>query len=117
MQSHQHRSDDGGSSRCETYTRWPVPQVMETLGNDAVNPVSRLTVVAEAIREAWRRELPDHAPQGFLFALLLGVRSVRLVERLPRLLPPLFGLDVISLYQAIGLIRYWLQHPTGLVRP
>jgi hypothetical protein len=89
---------------------------METLGNDDVNPVNRLTVAAEAIREVWRRELPDYHRQSFLFALLLGVRSVRLVERLARLLPPLFGLDVISLHEAVGLIRYWLQHPTGLVR-
>jgi hypothetical protein len=76
------------------------------LNGKPVNPLNRLTVAAEAIREVWRRELPDHARRGFLFSLLLGIRSVRLVERLARLLPPLFGLDAISAHKALGLIRY-----------
>jgi hypothetical protein len=98
-------------------SRWPVPQVMETLGSDAANPLQRLAVAAGAIRDVWRRELPGHSRQGFLFALLLGIRSVRLVERLARLLPSLFGLDVISAHEAVGLVRFWLQHPTGVLRP
>lgn len=98
--------------------RWPVPQVMRTLGDEAANAVRRLAAAATAIRAVWRQHgLSDFARQRFLFAVLCGVGSVRRVRYLARLIPDLFHLHVLAADDVVGLIGYWLQHSTGLVRP
>lgn len=98
-------------------SRWPMPQVMRTLGNISSNPISRIGAAAEAIRTAWRRDLPLLTRQGYVFAVLAGLGSVRLIRRLIGVLPGVFSLDVFGANDVVWLVRYWLQHPTGLVRP
>ena len=97
--------------------RWPMPQVMRTLGDAGSNPIARIGAAAEAIRIAWRRDLPLTTRQGYVFAILAGMGSVRLIRRLIAVLPGVFSLDVFGADQVVWLVRYWLQHPTGLVRP
>src|SRR5262249_8685703 len=59
--------------------RWPVPAVMRSLGNPEADAVMRLRMAAQAVKAVWRRDLPDHFREGFLYAVLSGLRSVRLV--------------------------------------
>jgi tetratricopeptide (TPR) repeat protein len=98
-------------------TRWPVPQVMQTLGNDMANPVHRIAVAASAVRSVWQRDLPLQVRQGFLFAVVDGLKSLRLVRRFLQVMPGLFSLDVFSAAEVQDCIGYWMRNPTGIVRP
>jgi hypothetical protein len=96
-------------------TRWPVPQVMEVLRNADIDPIERLRAAAEAIRAVWRRDLTPITRQGFLFALLTGMRSASLIGRLRRGVPGLFGIDVLSAYDVSNLIALWLRTGSGFL--
>ncbi|MFO0850785.1 MAG: hypothetical protein U0871_19845 [Gemmataceae bacterium] len=96
---------------------WPVPPVMRTLANTAADPIMRLRIAAQAIRLTWRRDAPYHARQSFLFAVLAGLNSVRLVRRLHQAVPLVFSVDVLSADEVRDCIAVWLRHPTGLVLP
>ncbi|MFO0847148.1 MAG: hypothetical protein U0871_01125 [Gemmataceae bacterium] len=98
-------------------TAWPVPQVMRALGADGVDPIDRIVMAATAVHLVWKTDRPPHTRDGFLVALLTGMGSLRAARRLLRVVPRLFSLDVFSEARAVGLIQYWLRHPTGLVRP
>jgi len=98
-------------------TRWPMPQVMRTLNISTANPVHRIGAAAEAIRTAWRRDLPLMKRQGYVFAILAGLGSVKLIRRLMNVMPTVFSLDVFAAEDVLELVRYWLRHPTGLVQP
>lgn len=97
--------------------RWPVPQVVRHLGHPAAAAGERLGIAAEAVRAVWRRDLLPHQRHGFLLAVLTGLGSVRLVERLGRAVPRLFGLDVFGAEEARACIGYWLRNPAGVVQP
>jgi tetratricopeptide (TPR) repeat protein len=96
-------------------TLWPVPQVMEPLGNQKVPAVKRLSMAATAIKVVWQQEGLENARQGFLFAVLGGIRSIGLVRRLLGHVPDLFGVDVFSADEVADCIRYWLCNPSGIV--
>jgi tetratricopeptide (TPR) repeat protein len=96
-------------------TRWPVHEVMEPLGNAEVSAVNRLSTAAYAIKAVWQREDARDARQGFLLAVLSGVRSVRLVQHLLTHIPHLFGLDFFSGDEVADYIRYWLRNPPVIV--
>jgi hypothetical protein len=98
-------------------TRWPVPQVMEPLGNVDLPVVNRLSMAAMAIRAVWQREDTGDARQGFLLAVLSGIRSVRNVQRLLAHVPHLFGLDFFSADEVADYIRYWLRNPPVILLP
>jgi hypothetical protein len=97
--------------------RWPIKEVMRTLHNDAANPVHRIGAAAEAIRTAWQRDLPLFTKQGYVFAVLAGLRSERLIRRLISVLPTVFSLDVFAKQDVVELVQDWLRHPTGLLLP
>jgi len=95
--------------------RWPVPQVMRMLGNTAADPIIRLNIAAQAIRLTWRRDVVYHARQSFLFAVLAGLNSIRLVRRLHQAVPFVFSVDVLSADEVRDCIAVWLHHPTRFV--
>lgn len=97
--------------------KWPVPPVMRTLGNQDADTLMRLRIAALAIKAAWRRDLPSHSRQAFLFAVLGGIRSERLVRRLHKAIPSVFSVDVFSADEVMDCIVVWLRHPPGLILP
>ena len=88
---------------------------MEVLRNADIDPIERLRAAAEAIRAVWRRDLTPITRQGFLFALLTGMRSASLIGRLRRGVPGLFGIDVLSAYDVSNLIALWLRTGSGFL--
>ena len=95
---------------------WPVPQVMRSLRNPVLNPRVKIGIAAEAIRLAWRRNLV-YQRQAFLFAVLKGLGSVRLVHGLDQVVPVLFSVDVFSADEVRNFIKYWLSNPDGPILP
>lgn len=96
---------------------WPVPQAMETLGNTNVPQNQRLRVAAQAIRLVWQKGVPYHSRQGFVFAILAGLRSERLIRRLHQLVTLVFPLDVVSAGEIQDYIAIWLRQPTTVILP
>ena len=97
--------------------RWPVPPVMRCFGNVEANPIERLRIAGEVIRAVWRRDLLSHQRQGFLFAVLTGLGSIRLVQRLGQAVPRLFALDFFAADEVRACIWYWLNSLPGPMRP
>ncbi len=93
--------------------QWPVPAVVKCLGNAEANPIERLQIAAEAVRSIWERDISPLSKQGFLFCILSGIGSKRLVTRLGQNVRRLFGVDAFSAEEVLSCIAYWLQHPTG----
>jgi hypothetical protein len=98
-------------------TCWPLPQVMQSLGTSTADPVTLLREAAEAIRGVWRRDLPDHARREFLFALLRGIRSERMVRRLLSLIPRLFRIDFFAAQEVVLYSAYWLENDEDIRLP
>ena len=96
-------------------SRWPVPQVMAPLGNQLTPPIARLQTAALAIKAVWRREDAHTSREGFLLAVLTGIRSLGLVRKLLGHVPDLFGVDVFSADEVADYIRYWMTRANVIV--
>ncbi len=98
--------------------RWPVPQVMETLANAAADPLDC----------GWRspprrsgtcgeRDMLELTRQGFLYAVLTGLRQDQLIGRLYRLVSDVFTVDAMSAQQVRNYIAMWLNRPHRIIIP
>jgi nucleoside phosphorylase/tetratricopeptide (TPR) repeat protein/transcription elongation GreA/GreB family factor len=97
--------------------RWPVPAFRRSLGDDEGDPIMRLRIVAQSIKSVWRRELPRETKAAFLFGLLAGLGSLRMIRRLYAAIPGLFSVDVFAADDVRTCISVWLRHPTCILRP
>ncbi|MGL6074634.1 MAG: PIN domain-containing protein [Fimbriiglobus sp.] len=97
--------------------RWPMPEVMQALHNPAADPNHRIRIAAMAIRAAWQRDLPLMKRQGYVFAVLAGLRSQRIIEGLIRFLPTISPLDVFTNSEVVKLAQHWLRHTTEVLLP
>ncbi len=97
--------------------RWPALQILGYLMVPSTDSLGKLKIAVQAIRIVWRRELPVLNRQSFLFAVLAGLQSMRLVNRLYLLIPIVFSVDVLSADEVRDCIAVWKRNPPGLHVP
>jgi hypothetical protein len=96
---------------------WPMPAIIRTLGIEVADTATRIATAAKAIRTVWRIQTSFAVRQEFLFAVLSGLSSTRLVNQLQREIPQVFFVDVVSAAEVQNLIGFWLRNHPGLMLP
>src|SRR5581483_5166435 len=89
--------------------RWPVPAAMRSLSNPDANIHSRLRIAARAIKAVWQKNLPEQNRRSFVYAVLSGLRSLRLVQKLYEVIPDLFSVDVLAAEAVRECMALWIQ--------
>ena len=99
--------------------KWPFKQVLEQFANESIDLNSVIGLAATTIVALYREALLVGARQSVLIRIAEKLASRRegfeLVKALITILPRLFGLNVLGLEEARGVLGAWLAE--ALRRP